>query len=86
MRKINLDNNFFFLADCLNSCLKVITANPPILISLSTTLISRGARRGGGDGGSFHPPKPKKFAVEKWCYFSELYKMKKVREDEIENG
>ena len=39
----------------------------------------------GGEGGSF-PPKPKKIVVEKWCYFPELYKMTKVREDGIENG
>ena len=27
-----------------------------------------------------------KIVVEKWCYFPELYKMTKVREDGIENG
>ena len=41
-----------------------------------------------GGGGSFPPPrpKPKKLVVEKWCYFPELYKITKVREDGIEKG
>ena len=32
------------------------------------------------------PPETEEIVVEKWCYFPELYKMTKVREDEIENG
>ena len=31
------------------------------------------------------PPQTEKIVVEKWCYFPELYKMTKVREDGIEN-
>ena len=38
-----------------------------------------------GDGGA-PPPETEKIVVEKWCYFPELYKMTKVREDGIENG
>ena len=44
------------------------------------------APAGGGKGGSFPPPETEKIVVEKWCYFPELYKMRKVREDGIEKG
>ena len=43
----------------------------------------RGARRGKGED---PPQKPKKIVVEKWSYFSEVYKMTKVLEDRRENG
>ena len=43
-------------------------------------------RRRGGEGGSFPPPETEKIVVEKWCYFPELYKKRKVLEDWIENG
>ena len=40
-----------------------------------------------GEGGELPPPpETEKIVVEKWCYFPELYKMTKVREDGIENG
>ena len=41
---------------------------------------------GGGRGEAPPPPETEKIVVEKWCYFPELYKMTKVREDGIENG
>ena len=34
-----------------------------------------------GEWGKFPPPETEKIVVEKWCYFPELYKMTKVRED-----
>ena len=40
----------------------------------------------GGGGGSLPPPETEQIVVEKWCYFPELYKIPKVREDGIENG
>ena len=39
----------------------------------------------GGKGGNF-PAETEKIVVEKWCYFPELYKMTKLRENGIENG
>ena len=36
--------------------------------------------------GEASPPETERIVVEKWCYFPELYKMTKVREDGIENG
>ena len=36
--------------------------------------------------GGAPPPETEKIIVEKWCYFPELYKMTKVREDGIEKG
>ena len=36
-------------------------------------------------GGEAPPPPETEKIVEKWCYFPELYKMTKVRKDEIEN-
>ena len=44
------------------------------------------ARRWGRKGETSPPPQAEKIVGEKWCYFPELYKMTKVREDEIENG
>ena len=44
--------------------------------------MGRGTRRGEGEA----PHETEKIVVEKWCYFPELYKMTKVREDGIENG
>ena len=40
----------------------------------------------GGGGKLPPPPETEKIVVEKWCYFREMYKMTKVREDGIENG
>ena len=37
-------------------------------------------------GGKPPPTETEKVVVEKWCYFSPLYKMTKVLEDWIENG
>ena len=39
-----------------------------------------------GEGEASPPTETGKIVVEKWCYFPELYKMTKVREDGIENG
>ena len=49
-----------------------------------STLSKQGRPQGGG--GSSPPPETERIVVEKSCYFPELYKMAKVREDEIENG
>ena len=38
-----------------------------------------------GGRGKSPSPKPKKIAVEKWCYFLELYKMRKIQKDGMEN-
>ena len=46
--------------------------------------IKKGCPQGGR--GNINPPKQKRFVVEKWCYFPELYKMRKAEEDGIENG
>ena len=56
-----------------------------VSISIAFSLISviRGARRGEGEASH---PETEKIVVEKWCYFPELDKMTKVREDGIENG
>ena len=40
----------------------------------------------GGRGEASPPPETEKIVLEKCCYFPELYKMRKVREDGIENG
>ena len=49
-------------------------------------LTTRAPAGGGGTGeASPPPPETEKIVVEKWCYFPELYKMTKVREDGIEN-
>ena len=37
-------------------------------------------------GGSFPPPETEKIVVERLCYFPELYKMRNVLENWIENG
>ena len=62
------------------------------VLSLQTTsrqmryeLVTQAGTPAGG-GGTSATPKPKKIVVEKWCYFPELYKMTKVREEGIENG
>ena len=47
---------------------------------------SRDARRGRWKLPPSPPRETEKIVVEKWCYFPELYKMTKVREDGIENG
>ena len=39
-----------------------------------------------GGGGSFPRPEIEKIVVEKWHYFAELYKMKKVQKEGIEKG
>ena len=44
--------------------------------------IGMGARRGRGREA---PAETGKIVAEKWCYFPELYKMTKVREDVTEN-
>ena len=40
----------------------------------------------GGGGGTSPLPETEKIVLEKSCYFTELYKITEVREDEIENG
>ena len=41
-----------------------------------------GGTPAGGKGED--PPETENIVVEKWCYFPEVYKMKKVQEDGIE--
>ena len=45
-------------------------------------LYIHGRPQGGGELPP--PPETEKIDVEKWCYFPELYKMTRVREDGIE--
>ena len=52
----------------------------------SESIHNAGAPAGGGRGEASPPPETKKIVVEKLCYFPELYKMTKIREDGIENG
>ena len=55
-------------------------------VSTSIYYASPPPRRSQGEwGGDFPTPETEKMAVEKWCYFPELYKMTDVQEDGIEN-
>ena len=39
-----------------------------------------------GRGAKLPPARNRKIVVEKWCYFVDLYKIRKVLEDGRENG